>query len=107
MACGFIGARLPVYGEMLQIIAPKQLGTIRSDALIGGKACERSRYGAFSTSQQAAGRLDILGPARGIECSSTMLLDHRFISSLWHLSPSGRSGCPSHSGLSGGQSRRT
>jgi hypothetical protein len=34
-------------------------------------ACERSPYGAFSTSQQAAGRLDILGPARGIECSST------------------------------------
>src|SRR5262249_8796902 len=74
---------------------------------IGGMACERSRYGAFSTPQQAAGRLDILGPARGIECSSTMLLDHRSISSLWQPSPSGRGGCPSHSGLSGGQSRRT
>src|SRR6516165_7583060 len=75
---------------MLQIIAPKQVGTIRSDALIGGMACERSRYGAFSTSQQAAGRLEILGPARGIECASTMLLDHRSISLLWQPSPGAR-----------------
>src|SRR6476469_7112196 len=82
------------------------LTSLNERAAGGVGTSNRRHYGALSTSQQAFGSLDICGPACGFECSSRMLLSKRSISLVWQTYPSGRGGCDSQSGLSGGQSRR-
>src|SRR6516165_7606440 len=66
------------------------------------------RYGALSTCRQAAGSSDTLGPSRGFDGpAGSASVDQRCISSPLQPSPTSRGGCGSHSGLSGGQLRRT